>query len=466
MRTLSRLGRMAGALITVAALNACAPLMDPQGTQRTVDGVINRDMGDQAMAALSRGDYGGAERMALNALQYDPRDPKSLLVAGLAYQSMGRYDLARDYFEVIITNRLPGSIMSYAPDGSASAKPIVDVARLNMDSIDKITGRNRAYSAAESGRVPYAPGVGAPPLPSVEPVSMARPVVAADQLAPIVPGMPLASQANSEQNEDSVARRFRVLKRLLDANLITPEEYSRRRAANMGALLPFTMAAPAAGLTNPGPGDQDVGNRLREISGILESKAMTPEQYAAERAIILDALLPASPSRLAPPPIPPKDLLEAGQATSRTDRFRQAGLISDAEAKREKDAIESALGVQLGLPAFTPMGSGLSPVYSKAPRPAAPASAASPAASTSSTATWGVVLGSSKSEEGAAKVWAGIKAKFPEELGKYEAKYKKTTSDKGTRWRIVAGPTDGKAAAQKLCKTLKLHRQACDPTGY
>lgn len=453
MRTVSRLGRTAAAVTMMAALAACAPILDPRGTQDTVNGMVYAGATDASSAALTRGDFPAAERYAIAALRFNPKDPVALMNAGLAYQGMGQYDLARQYYEVIITNQVAGTVMAPGDGGVVMPRSVMDVARANMAVVDKITGRSVPRSIQESGRPTGAPGVGAPPLPSVSPIpAPGRPLVSAGQLEPIA-ASGFSQPGRVSDAEANVAGRFRILKRLMDEGLVTPEEYNRRRAANAGALLPFTNPAASAGLDRPIPGDEAVSRRLRDLADALEHREMSAPEHASERTTILDALLPEKPRKLDNPAQPPKDMIEAGQAVGRVERLRAAGLVSDAEARKERDAIERSLDVQLAGQRVTGTATGL--------RAGAPGSAG-PAASAAKASGWGVALGSSKSEEGARKLWAGIKGKFPEELSALDAQFKAA----GSRTKVVAGPLSGKDAARKLCKTLKLHRQACDPVAF
>ncbi len=457
MRTVIRVGRTAAAVIALAALAGCAPALDPRGTQDTINGMINAGASDASSAALTRGDFPAAERYAIAALRYNPRDPVALLNAGLAYQGMGQYELARQYYEVIITNQVPGTIMGPGDGGVVMPRSVIDVARANMALIDKITGRSTPRSIQESGRPTGAPGVGAPPLPSVVPLSApGRPLVAAGELTPVQPAG-VSQPVQVSDAEVNVAGRFRILKRLLDEGLITPEEYNRRRAANVGALLPLTQSSPSVGLERPIPGDETVVRRLRDIADALQRREMSAAEQAAERTVILDALLPEKPRRLEAAPLPPRDMIEAGQAVGRVERMRAAGLINDADAKKERDAIERSLESQLSGQRVAGTATGLRAGGAGTPAPAAPATSTG-----AKTTTWGVALASSKSEDGARKQWDSIKAKFPQELGGLEGHFKAQNG----RTRVIAGPLSNKDAARKLCKTLKLHRQACDPASY
>ncbi|HLO79174.1 MAG TPA: SHOCT domain-containing protein, partial [Magnetospirillum sp.] len=339
MRTVSRLGSMAVAAVAVMAMAGCGAALDPRGTQDTVNGMVNAGATDAATAALSRGDFPAAERHAIAALRYNPKDPVALLDAGLAYQGMGQYDLARQYYEVIITNQVPGTIMAPGDGGVVMPRSVIEVARANMAAIDKITGRAIPRSVQESGRPPGISAVGAPPLPSMVPLAApGRPMVSASQLEPI--SAPASAQPGRVSDaEANVAGRFRILKRLMDEGLITPDEYNRRRAANAGALLPFTQTPPSAGLERPIPGDDAVARRLRDLAVALEHREMSAAEQAGERTTILDALLPDKPRRFNNPPLPPRDMIEAGQAVGRAERLRAAGLVSEAEVRAERDAI-------------------------------------------------------------------------------------------------------------------------------
>lgn len=432
MRKTYHFGRAMVVLAGLAALGGCAAMLDPRGVGEQAASLVPSERStDKAMSALARGDTAGAESNALAALRLNPKDPHALLVAGLTYQSTGRYELARQYYDVIISNQLQGTWMVPGPDGVVQPRQVLDVARDNMEVVNRITGHKTARSISQSGR---APGID-----------------------PVVP-----PAADAEAN---VAGRFRILKALLSEGLITPDEYTTRRTANVGALLPFTTPVPSAGLERPIPADRQIIDRLKALKAAVEAREIPPREQSEERAAILDRLLPAGGAfSPAVPPLPPKDLLEAGQAVGRLERMRAAGLISADEAAREKTALDRALESQLAGKRVDGTATGLRygplnerPAVSSSPLPAANGHGSG----------WGVALASAKSEDGARKLWDTIKGKFPEELGSRQAAFPMVQAKgKTARWRVVVGPLDGKDAARKLCKTLKLHRQACDPAAF
>ena len=111
-----------------------------------------------------------------------------------------------------------------------------------------------------------------------------------------LPGASLGDLAN--QGDVNVILRFQTLERLFDEGLITQDEYNRRRGANLGALLRYTAPLPAADLGRAAPKPEQVVDRLRYLAAAYE-KSITAREQMAERAAILEALLPAAPwSRL------------------------------------------------------------------------------------------------------------------------------------------------------------------------
>jgi hypothetical protein len=445
-----RVGRFAPivlAALVAGGLGGCSAVNQPHEFMDDVRLLVdNGSQTSQALNALTRSEMTEAERHALLALPINPRDPYALYVAGMVYQSTGRFDLARQYYEALIANR-PQATLTTTVQGMPQVRSLIDIAQANLTVVDRLSGRYSPRSAAQSGRMPDLDTLaGEPQTPAVG----SRGPVQAQQLdASGLPG-PAVGPTGGEAN---IVSRFRLLKRLLDEGLITPDEYSRRRAANLGALLPYgTTTPPALGLDLPAPGDAQVLDRLKALTQSLETRAISPAEHAAERTTILDALLPATPRQLDLAPLPVKGVMEGAAAVGRAERLRASGLISADEARSERAAIERQLdGLGGSAPASAlrqTQGSGR-----------AKAASASPAGI-------GVILATLKSEDAARTGWARIKAKFPEELGGMEASiFQVELPKKGTRWQVVAGPIKSRDEARKLCKTLRLYRQPCDVNG-
>jgi hypothetical protein len=453
--------------VSLAALLAgCGPLNDPRGFTDAVmkSPLLADDSSEQAMAAMTRGDFGAAERLAISALRRNPKDPYALYTAGMVYQATGRYDLARQYYEVIIANR-PQVTITTPTQGGPQVRSLIDVAQANLLVVDKMLGRPIAGSALRSGRggdmspqqyepmVPTALG----PEP-MAPRGASRGAVSADPLGEGGSMIPAAGMTASgvSQAEANVVSRFQTLRRLLNEGLITPDEHAQRRSANIGILLPYSSKLPPAqGLERPAPNGDQLVDRLKEIGAALESRAMSTSEYSAERQTILEALLPSAPRSRELALLPPRDVMEAASAVGRVERMRSANLVSAEEAKREKAAITHALDTRLSK---EPVSGTTSSLRHGSSAKSGNGSSGGPP---------GIRLGTAKTEEAARESWSRIKAKFPEELGAYDANFQRQDmGERGTRWRIVAGPLKSRSDALKLCKVLKLHRQSCEVGSY
>lgn len=435
------------AALATGTLAACGALTQPHEFADDVRLFVdNGSQTSQALNALTRSEMTEAERHALLALRINPRDPYALYVAGMVYQSTGRFDLAHQYYEALIANQ-PQATLTTTVQGMPQVRSLIDIAQANLAVVDRLSGRYIPRSAAQSGRMPDLDTLAGEPR---APIAGGRgPIVAQPLDASGAPG-PAVGPTDGESN---IASRFRLLKRLLDEGLITPDEYSRRRAANLGALVPHAVPTPPAlGLDRPAPGDTQVLDRLKALTQSLETRAISPAEHAAERTTILDALLPATPRQLDLPPLPVKGVMEGAAAVGRAERLRAAGLISADESRSERSAVERQLD---GLNGTAPVSAlRQAPTSSRAK-----AAAASPAGI-------GVILATLKSEDAARTGWARIKAKFPEELGGMEASiFQVELPKRGTRWQVVAGPIKSRDEARKLCKTLRLYRQPCDVNG-
>lgn len=360
---------------------------------------------DSGLTALAAGDYARAEAQAAEALRARPEDPYALLALAMTYERTGRPELARQYYQVILALDPQASVML----GAEAPQPMTDLARAGLA-----------------------------------------------RLSPPVPGQPALAREVSPAN---AAQRFLVLRQLVERGLATEQEYALRRAANLGALLPYSESAPAVALDWPPPTAEQVAQRLRAIGQGLESRSLTPAEHAGERQAILDALLPAQPRmRAAAPGRLDQDGL-AGHLTW-LQSLRNAGLITPEELARERAAGERAVAAAAPAPA---------PAVSAAPQPIVPAApaAAKPAAKAPPAKGGGpgVHLASLRSEKAARDGWAALRRKHPDLLGGLEASFPRVElAGKGVFWRIVAGPLPDGAAAEALCRTLKAKRQYCDPT--
>lgn len=372
---------------------------------------------DLALADLARGDFTAAESHALAAVQEEPGNPYALLAAAVVYENSGRPELARRYYETLATLQPPATAtIGLAPQPS---RPVGDIA---------VAGYRRLSAPPAASAVPP------PAAASPEPPPPAR--------------------------DDALASRFDILSRLLSAGLIADGEYRERRAANLGGLMPYSAPMPPSRLLRPPPPAEQFVQRLQALARNFEMRAVGAGEYAAERAAILDGLLPAAVATGDAPP-PPRDELAMAAAVGRLQRLQAANLLSAEEVTRERRAMEAAWAPA---PAVT-----AAPLPGTTPPVPAESAAAAPRKLTPTRASTdagpSVHLASLKGERQAWDEWAALQARFPALKG-LSARIVRVDlgKGKGIVHRLVAGPLGDRAAADRLCRTLRDKRQYCAPT--
>lgn len=270
-----------------------------------------------------------------------------------------------------------------------------------------------------------------------------------ERAAAAMPGAALGDLANSD--DTNVVVRFQTLQRLLDEGLITREEYNRRRGANLGVLLRYSAPLPAADLGRPAPDPRQVVDRLQYLAAAFEEKSITAREQSAERAIILEALLPVASTAKADPPPAINDQLQAAAAVSRLERLSLAKVISSDEQAREKEAVFRTLQVNMAnAEAAARAAAGI------APPPAPPAPPTGP----------GLWLGTYRSENQARLAWASLQLTHGSSLGSLQPVVDKVVlrHHRGSSYQLKAGPVADRKAADGLCRTLRSKRQFCRPT--
>jgi hypothetical protein len=168
-------------------------------------------------------------------------------------------------------------------------------------------------------------------------------------------------------------------------------------------------------------------------------RAMTISQHAAERGIILDALMAAAPVSVANPGQPPRGLMEAADAVRRLEALQAEGLVTSDEHARERAAIERALQAtptakpaaasipEPGAAAATEKAVGTLTGKGKAPQPA-------------------VHLASYRSREAADRGWTQLRRAHKDLLESLSSEITPINlgPGKGTFYRLNAGPlSDG-----------------------
>ena len=254
-----------------------------------------------------------------------------------------------------------------------------------------------------------------------------------------------------------ISERFATLERLRDAGLIAPEEFSRRRSANLGALLPLTQPPPALLSSRPAPRASDIIARLEAIAQFHMNGALDVEAYEAERGAILDGLMPLPSNRGAAAHDTASVDPEIHQA--RLDRLLAAGLISAGEY-----AVESAALVGLFLPAAAPSAAEQPPAGDAAVDRSAAADGP-PALEPGLVPRVDIHLAMSRTPERAKRNWEELQDANSDVLAGLEPRIARIDlgDDKGIFFQLSAGPLVDMAAAEALCDTLARRRLYCAP---
>lgn len=416
------------------------------------------------MAELAKGNYVTAEGHFQKALKANSQDVYALLGQGLLYHNTGQTTKAREMYEAVLAIR-PKESDQMVVWTSIATRPVSEIASVNLALLESggvlsDMGRGPVGPQANGSRtasMAAAPTMAAAGQPVVSGATngmavLGRPVPtptagAANRVA-APPMMPQFADADA-----NIVGRFATIRALRDQGLITSEEYKTRRQANIGALLPLTAKPPAAGLDRPVPTTEQISGRLRAIGRALEMRAMTVSQHAAERSMILDALMPAAPVNVANPGRPPQGLMEAADRVRRLEHLKEAGFIFSDEYTRERQAVELSM---------QPKPSPATPAAETAKTPAAPAKTGAKHTGPQTA----VHLASYRTRKAADRGWAQLRRSYGDLLGALSPEVAKVNlgPGKGIYYRLKAGPIDGKAAADNICRQLKARRQYCQPT--
>ena len=460
----SRILRHAAVLVAVAVLSSCAGVAQEDLFSRPFWASFGKKNveAELGLAELAKGNYVTAESHFLKALKKNDKDVQALIGAGILYQNTGQTTKARAMYQAILAIR-PADTEQFVVWNNISTRPISEIASVNLSLMESggVLGGMENGAAGQQGMTAMAPAaqtplpMSAPPMPRAVSGGQAGQAMLGRTGRPQAPAAaPAAADAMMFAEADAnIVSRFRTLKALSDQGLITKEEYSTRRQANIGSLLPLTSPPPAAGLDRPVPSTEQISGRLRAIGRALEMRAMTISQHASERSMILDALMPAAPVMVANPGVPPRGLMEAADSVRLLERLKEGTYISSDEYTKERRAIERAMQPE------PPMRTAPAPAVSKSPpseMAAMPKTGPQPA----------VHLASYRSKKAADRGWSQLRRAHKALLSVLSSEITRVNlgKTKGIFFRLKAGPLDDQKTAVDICRKLKSRRQFCEPS--
>ncbi|MBK8906482.1 MAG: tetratricopeptide repeat protein [Rhodospirillales bacterium] len=425
----SRLGMAMVVAAATAMISACnvqtSEVFRPafwQGSDAAAEAEVER-----GFAALARGAGDDAERHFNAALEAKPEDVQALMGRAIVYEARGDAEQARAHYQRVLALDPPVSATLFSLS-EMTARPIADIAEANLARLNRPARRSLTDAVAREAEV----------------------------------------AAGRADHPDNAVKRFEIVQQLRDLHVITDEDYDRRRRANIGALLPLTAPPPAAGLDRPVPEPRQIVGRLQAIGQALQMGAMTPQEHAAERTMILDALLPGAPGRAAGPAPAARATQPADEALARLAMLHDAGWITGEEHERERAAIaasaeRSAAPMAGGAPAdAAPTQAAGDLSITARPLPPKPLSLLG---GTALNGSHGVHLASFRSRQEAARGWAQIRRAHREVLKDMQPSIVRVDRRDGEAvyYRLFSVPLASDAAAEAVCKSLQERNQHCVP---
>jgi tetratricopeptide (TPR) repeat protein len=416
------------------------------------------DEAELGIANLAKGNFVAAEGNFQKALKKNPKDIHALLGAGILYQNTRQLTKAREMYEAVLAVR-PDESVQFVVWNSITTRPASQIASVNLSLLDS---GDVPVAFGEVSREPsnlsslHSNPSGVHASPNASAMLERLPKTANKISNSVIPNLGAniksATPIGTFIGDDaSVISRFATIRALRDQSLLTNQEFNLRRNANIGALLPLTSPPPSAGLERPVPSTEQITGRLRAIGRALEMRAMSITQHAAERNMILDALMPSAPVVVANPKAPPQGIMEAADSVRRLEQLRDSGYIASEEYRKERKAIEMMMQPkqpdlsQGGVPSVTKLAE------------------AKPISNYSSSSA--IHLASFRTSKGAARGWSQIKRAHAKLVGGLDHKISKVNlGRKGTYFRLKVGPFNTSESAKSVCRELKRRRQFCKVT--
>lgn len=451
-------GRGLAVIGMVSWVSGCAPLLD-QDFWDEATSFADENYTANGLQQLATGDYASAEKLFDEALRKNPQDGHALLWRSVLYQNTNRPDRARDGYDTLVAMNPPGTVLMTTANGT-QPRPLRDAAEFNLMRLQ----RGLPGSLSINDQIATAPSGLGNTMPSAMAQPAATPMASASQ--PRMRSADLPAGAALSSGDEAIAKRFSILRDLQAAGLVTPEEYSARRSANIGALLPMSQQAPAAFLDNPPPDSRQIEQRLNQLNRALQIGAITVQEHVAERTAILDALLPAQPRQRATPSPAPQGLMDAARQIARVEDLSQMKLITPDEFKRERDAIEAAI-VEPAQANVMSLNSG-EPVRRVATGESRAVQSGADAGKTSETGSAAISSGgksvhlaSYRNQAQAERGWQVLTKRFGQLASLQHGVTRADIPGKGTYYRLMAtGLSD--SSAKSICAELKRSGQFCD----
>ena len=292
---------------------------------------------NKATVAFTTGDFNKALEYTTEALKDNPRNQQALLVGALTAERMGRYNKARQFYEDLIV--IGGENTSILGSSTGQPERIPEIAKNNLRRIT--IAQSNLIIENRDGTKHFSIAEDAGELQSKTTIANAL----SKKNIKVVRTQPIGVDDLFTPAEQNIVSRFLILKELAEKDFITKDEFLSRRIANIGGLLPLTHRAPGVGVDQPVPSPDLIIERLNILREGVETRAITPREFSAERDIIIEALMDPNPRKRLKNKAPSKNILDAATDLRRLEVLYDLNLITEGEKNAEKRAIEKHLGV-------------------------------------------------------------------------------------------------------------------------
>ncbi|MBQ9732362.1 MAG: CDC27 family protein [Alphaproteobacteria bacterium] len=286
----------------------------------------------EATVLYSQGKFKEALELCDKSLNHNPRNQQALLVGALTAEKLGRYNRARQYYEDLII--IDGTDTSVLGSKSGTPEKISRIANQRLRSISI----KQSKLVIENNKFDISPEAAKNQNKNTINKALRQKSVAKSKPAPSADSLFTASEQNA-------ISRFLVLKEMAENDYISKEEFLTRRNANIGALLPLTKKTPGVDVYRPVPSPDLIIERITILKEGVETRAVTPREFAAERELIVEALMQPNPRERSKPKAPSKNILSAAKDIRKLEALYDLNLITSAEKSAEKAAIEKYLGI-------------------------------------------------------------------------------------------------------------------------
>lgn len=301
---------------------------------------------EEAILSLSLGDFDKAVNYSNEALKVDPNDAYALMVAGIAYDNLGYPNRSRRYYEDVMALPAGSQAAMFGQFKKTQPQELRAIAAQRLNFMEQ-KERPFAKVDAETGTAVFTQNNGDASVIKVQAGTKLSPKGAEAfviEKRSVKGGLDML-----DEGDRNVVQRFLTFIRLRDEKLVTQEEWQIRRSVNLGGLMPYSLQPAGQGLDLPAPEADEIIHRLDALRAALEIRAITPQEHAVEREIILEALLPSKPRALMPPKASPEGVMDGAKMLRRIETLQRMGLITPAEAAAEKKATENLIYARLGM---------------------------------------------------------------------------------------------------------------------